>query len=146
MPLALPLIGLALGAGLVIAATGALGASGPDLVRPLPVGTGDLRDYRWEKRPVLVFAPSEADPDYRRQLALLTAAREGLAERDVVVLTDAAPERLGRLRTGLAVEGFALLLVGKDGGVKLRETAPVTPERLFALIDRMPMRRRELSE
>jgi len=32
------------------------------------------------------------------------------------------------------------VLVGKDGGMKLRETRPVSAEALLLLIDRMPMR------
>ncbi|MGR3453563.1 DUF4174 domain-containing protein [Pseudooceanicola sp.] len=145
MPRILPLIGLALGAGGLAAATLARAADTP-LFTPLAAETGDLDAYRWEKRPVLVFAPSPEDPTFRRQIDLLERARPGLRDRDIVVLTDAAPGALGRLRTGLALEGFAVLLVGKDGGVKLRDDAPVAPERLFALIDRMPMRQREMAD
>lgn len=145
MPPILPLIGLALGAGALLLAGGARARDG-DLIRPLPAETGDLSAYRWEKRPVVIFGASAEDPDVRRQIEMLSAVRSGLRDRDIVVLTDTDPKALGRLRTGLALEGFAVLLVGKDGGVKLREDHPVTPDRLFALIDRMPMRQREMTE
>jgi hypothetical protein len=39
-----------------------------------------------------------------------------------------------------------VVLVGLDGGEKFRAEAVVDPDRLDALIDRMPMRRRELSQ
>lgn len=39
---------------------------------------------------------------------------------------------------------FLAVLIGKDGGVKLRETSPVETDRLFNLIDSMPMRQREM--
>jgi hypothetical protein len=38
---------------------------------------------------------------------------------------------------------FAVLLVGKDGGVKFRSEGLVLARDLFALIDTMPMRRQE---
>lgn len=39
---------------------------------------------------------------------------------------------------------FTVLLVGKDGSVKLRSASPVRAEDLFTLIDAMPMRRKEM--
>ena len=39
---------------------------------------------------------------------------------------------------------FTVILVGKDGGEKYRAERVVDPDELFALIDMMPMRRREM--
>ena len=41
--------------------------------------------------------------------------------------------------------GFQLLLLGKDGGVKLRSST-VSLEDIFSLIDTMPMRRSEMRD
>ncbi len=112
----------------------------------LPHEIADLDAYRWKKRPVLIFAPSPDDPAFVEQSALLHAAREELLERDVVVLIDTAPHEDGALRRGLGVLGFEVLLVGKDGGVKLRVQKPITAEELSAEIDAMPMRRREMTD
>jgi hypothetical protein len=106
----------------------------------------DLEAYRWSARPVLVFAPDSDDARYTEQIALLRAAEAGLAERDIVVLTDTAPDEKGRLRAALAVDGFEVLLVGKDGGVKLRQETPLSVDDLFATIDAMPMRQREMAD
>ncbi|NMG19341.1 hypothetical protein DP116_07665 [Brasilonema bromeliae SPC951] len=38
------------------------------------------------------------------------------------------------------------VLVGKDGGVKRRETTPVQAKAIFDEIDAMPMRRQEMRE
>ena len=38
------------------------------------------------------------------------------------------------------------LLIGLDGGIKLRQNSILTKEKLFAIIDGMPMRRRELKK
>ena len=62
-----------------------------------------------------------------------------------MVLTDTAPHEKGRLRAALAVDGFEVLLVGKDGGVKLRQETPLSVDDLFATIDAMPMRQREMA-
>jgi len=49
-------------------------------------------------------------------------------------------------RSCIGSVAFASILVGKDGGVKLRSNAPVSAERLSNVIDAMPMRRREMRE
>ena len=38
---------------------------------------------------------------------------------------------------------FAVVLIGKDGGVKRTETQPLAPADLFGTVDKMPMRRQE---
>jgi hypothetical protein len=118
--------------------------AGADLVAPLAPETTDLAAYRWSHRPVLIFAAGAGDPDYLAQTGRLDAAQAGLAERDIVVLSDTRPEAGGALRRLFGIEGFEVLLVGKDGGVKLRRDTPLSAETLFATIDRMPMRRREM--
>ena len=121
-------------------------AAMPDLFAALPATVADLDAYRWENRPVLIFAASADDPDYRTQRDALEGAAEGLRDRAIVVLSDTRPGDGGALRRRLGPRGFELLLFGKDGGLKLRETRPVSAEALFATIDAMPMRRREMSD
>ena len=113
---------------------------------PLSPTKSDLSAYRWEARPVLIFAPDPAHPDLMDQVAELRDARDGLEDRDIVVLTDAQPDAHGKLRSALAIDGFEVVLVGKDGSVKLRKNTPITAQALFDTIDSMPMRRRELSD
>lgn len=104
----------------------------------------DVQSYRWTARPVLVFGGSPDAPDFARQMEILRAVEEGLLDRDIVVLSDTAPEAPGALRRRFSPEGFLVVLIGKDGGVKLSQTAPVSAETLFGTIDAMPMRRREM--
>ena len=47
--------------------------------------------------------------------------------------------------TAVSSSGFQLLLLGKDGGVKLRSST-ASLEDVFSLIDTMPMRRREMRD
>ena len=128
---------------------GALAASAanasPDLFRDLPGDARDLNDLRWEKRPVLIFAPSRDDPAYSRQMELLRAQVDALAERDIVVLSDLDADMPSPLRQGFQPGGFRIVLVGKDGGIKLEQEEVLDPETLFSLIDGMPMRRNEMA-
>lgn len=119
---------------------------GGDAFAMLPTAVTDLDAFRWKNRPVLLFAPSPDDPAYVEQSASFIAAAEGLLERDIVVLSDTEPREDGALRRRFDVQGFEVLLVGKDGGVKLRKQTPISAEELFAEIDSMPMRRREMSD
>ena len=50
-----------------------------------------------------------------------------------------------RARLGFSGEKLQLVLIGKDGGVKRRQSGDqIGLESLFALIDTMPMRRQEM--
>jgi hypothetical protein len=124
---------------------GGAGGSG-DAFAVLPTAVADLDAYRWKNRPVLLFAPSPDDPAYVGQSALLQAMPAGLLERDIVVLSDTEPKEDGALRRRFDVQGFEVLLIGKDGGVKLRKQKLIAAEELFSEIDLMPMRRRETSD
>ena len=109
-----------------------------------------LRANRWKKRVVLLYAPTPDDKLLLQQRALLAQAKNDQQERDMLVLEVTEPQlsttERHYLRTKLAVPAghFLLLLIGKDGGVKRREKAPVSPRTLFSTIDAMPMRRQEM--
>ena len=122
-------------------------ADAPEMSDPfeyLGQDVSDLSQFVWEKRPVIVFADSPNDPSFQRQLEFLRDQSGQLAERDVVVLTDTDPAAMGPLREKLRPRGFMLVLIGKDGGVKLRKPFPWDVRELTRSIDKMPMRRREL--
>ncbi len=78
-----------------------------------------------------MFAPSGASADLARQRAIVGAPRPAFQDRRVVVVYVAGGEA-------------AAELVGKDGGVKLMSASPIAAATLFATIDAMPMRRREM--
>ena len=103
-----------------------------------------LAEYLWQKRPVLVFADTSLDPRFVEQLSMLEREIERLEERDVVILTDTDPTILSPLRREYRPRGFQLLLIGKDGQVKLRKPFPWNVRELSRAIDKMPMRRQEI--
>lgn len=105
-----------------------------------------LNDFLWSARPIVVFADSDADPRLEQQIALLKVGADALAERDVVVLIDTSTDAPSALRKELRPRGFMLVLIGKDGGVKLRKPFPWNARELTRVIDKIPMRQREVRE
>jgi hypothetical protein len=86
------------------------------------------------------------DPLFVRQNEDLAQKSAALKERDVVVQT-LAPDDARHARPELRVPpqaAFEVLLIGKDGGVKLRSDKPVAASEIAALIDTMPMRQQEM--
>ena len=119
-----------------------------------------LSSVMWEFRPLLIFAPSDDAARLSRQTTMLADEAAGMTdrkmgvfivERNRVFTTFGAPAlradaRAVRLRYRVPDDAFTVILVGLDGGAKLRVDAPVAPEKRSALIDWMPMRRRELRQ
>lgn len=112
-----------------------------------------LSQFEWKNRVLLIFGDS-GDAAFERQIDVLASQSAELADREMVVLhvsgTDVrtiygdAPRIDGtRLRAEADVSdgAFQTVLVGKDGGVKLRSEKVVSSPEIFGLIDRMPMRR-----
>ena len=105
---------------------------------------------RWHDRLLIVFAPDPASPPLAAQRQAVDAP--AFADRDLRVVevvgdavTGAAePAAALRRRFHIAAGSFRVLLVGKDGGVKLDSATPLAAARLAATIDAMPMRRDEM--
>ncbi len=95
-------------------------------------------------RPLVVVADQIADPRFQRQIVTLEARGPALAAYDIKLLSVIGDSTVLRRKLGLPATGFAVALVGKDGGVKEIWRDPVNPDRIFALIDTMPMRRDEV--
>jgi hypothetical protein len=119
-----------------------------------------LAELRWDRRVLVLNAPDANDEALRVQLGLVGSSEAEFVERDLLLVTllddsnsSAGNRRLTRdeverARAELGIEGseFAVLLMGKDGGVKLSRSEVVPMEAVYALIDGMPMRRREIQE
>ncbi len=104
----------------------------------------DPAAYAGTSRVLLVLAALD-DIRTAQQARLLSADRAGAAERDLVLVEPAALDQADlRRRYGVAPGRFAALLIGKDGGVKLRSDAPLSTRTLFEAIDAMPMRQAEM--
>lgn len=120
----------------------------------------NLNDFKWEKRVILLFYPSDESSAIRGQMEILEEGREGILDRDLLVVRLPAngpgqveEDRIVRLKvaelyrtSGLTPGDFRFILIGKDGIQKLDQSSPVELKQLFGLIDSMPMRLREMRE
>ncbi|RZK29530.1 MAG: DUF4174 domain-containing protein, partial [Hymenobacter sp.] len=108
-----------------------------------------LSANRWKKRILLVGAPTASQPELAQQKKLFATATAPLQERDLLVLQllydqlSPADRQYWARELKQPLTGFAVVLIGKDGGVKRTETQPLAPADLFGTIDKMPMRRQE---
>lgn len=105
-----------------------------------------LAEYEWLARQLVIFADRADDPRFLRQIEMLEAYPEDLAERDIVVLTDADPAADGPLRNRLHPRDFAVVLIDKDGSVILRKSSPWSVRELSRAIDKTPIRQDEVLE
>ena len=135
----LVLAGLALSSTLVAAQP----AGSPSL-------TQTLRQSHWQKRVLLIGAPTASQADFLRQKQLLADAAAQLKERDFLVLEvpydklPAADRQYWQKELNQSLTQFAVVLIGKDGGVKRTSAQPLPPANLFNTVDKMPMRRQEM--
>lgn len=129
----------------------------------LPIAPTPLAHYRDKARPILIFTPTAADPRFLDQFHMLESHTPELAERQAVVLVFAQhpypwprpagstvwpgneldPARI-RKTYRIAPGDFTVILVGKDGGEKLRSHQPIPFDTLQSTIDSMPMRLQEM--
>ena len=125
----------------------------------IPLQTAaQLDQHRWEDRVLLVIAENDKKEAYKNQIKLLNQQKAELADRNLVtyqLLSNGQSSCQGEIMEPIKAERiihaynkeanpFLLILIGKDGGVKLRSKSVVPSEDLFALIDSMPMRRAEM--
>ena len=115
--------------------------------------------WAWQYRPLIIVAPGRRDARLLEQRELLSNVSNAVRDRDMAVVElvggqariingPAVEIDVRRLmdRLGLSGDTFEVLLVGKDTGIKLRSSEPVTASDLFGLIDSMPMRQREMRQ
>ena len=116
-----------------------------------------LGDYLWERRPLLLFAPAERDPRLVETMRRIEASRCDFADRDMVpgrIVTEGTSTRDGHVvdndqarwlvsEFGIGADSFSVVLLGKDGGEKLRVADVPDLQAICAVIDGMPMRARE---
>jgi hypothetical protein len=111
-----------------------------------------VKAQRWQKRVVILYAPTAESAELQQQKASIAAAETQVKDRDILVIEaieadlSTSEKQYVRQTLGLTAGRFAVVLLGKDGGVKRKETKPINPKSLFETIDTMPMRRQELRD
>ena len=122
--------------------------------------TLDLSRYTWKNRLLLLFAPDRNHPFFEGlQQALVERSAEA-TDRDLVVfeilasgtsridgaVIDPQTNRSLREKFKISPSAFSVILIGKDGGIKLKRGEQTNLEDIFGLIDSMPMRREEIRD
>lgn len=124
---------------------------------PAQAMAAELSDYLWQRRPLLLFAPSESDPRLLETMRRIEASRCDFVDRDMVlgrIVTEGTSTIDGHVvdtnqaqrlmsEFGIGAESFSVVLLGKDGGEKLRAAGVPDLQTIYAVIDGMPMRARE---
>jgi hypothetical protein len=120
----------------------------------------NLNDYLWKNRILLLFAPSPELNDFKRQIYDMESQWDGVLERHLIIIEIISnnesrfmkepllAETAVRIRSqfGIESDNFAVILIGKDGTVKLRKSEYVPLSEIFNLIDAMPMRQKEMQQ
>jgi Domain of unknown function (DUF4174) len=117
-----------------------------------------LDSYQWKKRVLLIFSTPENEAFFTKQIATVRLAMDEYKERDVVIFCVTKGKILDDKGNVFATilpkdevntllsQQVGIILIGKDGGEKLRSIEPVSNEAIFGLIDSMPMRKSEVSK
>ncbi len=117
----------------------------------------DLAQHAWRERLLILVAPDEDDPGIATQQQRIDGEREAVLDRDLVVLQlfsdhgrvgdqPLTAQSVDALRQQLALDARdrALILIGKDGGIKRRATPETPLSEILVQIDAMPIRRNEM--
>ncbi len=118
--------------------------------QPSPLGA-----YQWKNRIIVVSADQQSELE--KQVAIFRNTNEAFKERDLILVTlhknqinidgqEASDISAAQLRDyyNLPTQGFRVLLIGKDGGTKLSSSSIVEHQKIYNLIDSMPMRKAEM--
>jgi hypothetical protein len=120
----------------------------------------DLSQFQWKNRLLFLFAPNRSHPSFNVLQKSIETQQAEVVDRDLVIFEvletgtsrmdtkDLDPQVAQSLRDKFDARPgrFAVILVGKDGGIKMNRQDPTQLEDIFALIDAMPMRREEMKK
>ena len=105
-----------------------------------------LTEYLWKRRVVLSFSAAKSTPERILLLKQIEQYQCEFDDRQMVhidLIAGSSDHQLLSRRFSVPKKNFNLVLLGKDGDVKLLTSQP-SLEKLLTLIDTMPMRQREL--
>jgi hypothetical protein len=120
----------------------------------------DLTQFQWKNRLLFIFAEDGNHPLFKDLQSQIAAQKAEIDDRDLIVFEVPAKgtARMGttpldrqqadsiRNHFDITSNKFSLILVGKDGGIKLKREDRVELSDVFGLIDSMPMRQREMQQ
>ncbi|MCO5934367.1 DUF4174 domain-containing protein [Mucilaginibacter sp. RB4R14] len=100
-----------------------------------------------EKRVLALYTTSADNAAYTQQLKILNDDKPGLAIRNIVIQTYIYSDANAAVFNKNKITGFfTVTLTGKDGGEKYRSSQPINLQKLYGIIDAMPMRKQEMKK
>lgn len=119
----------------------------------------DLSAHRWKERLILILAADTNVKLFGDQVDELLKDEKGLIERRLKVYKITPTKYSFGLKDKNFIGSnifykeykktntvFEIILIGLDGGIKLRKKGLLTIDELLSIIDRMPMRQAEIRE
>ena len=127
---------------------------------PKEILSMDLTQFQWKNRLLFIFAKDVKHPFFKELQSQIAAQKAEVEDRDLIVfeVPEKGPARMGttpldrqqvdsiRNHFAVPIDTFSLILIGKDGGIKLKRDDQVDLSEVFGLIDSMPMRQREMRQ
>lgn len=128
-------------------------------ISTMSMSAQNLENHKWNHRILIIKTVADHSERFEDQLAEFKDAQEELKDRKLVLYsieqdklsfrdyTNSSKNYTGKLvEKGVKSmldqnEAFEIILIGLDGGIKLRKNYIVSREDLFSIIDAMPMRR-----
>lgn len=116
----------------------------------------DLERHQWKNRVLIIYTADKNSDELENQFNILSKNKGALLERKLVIYAfteDAFQfhfeehwQKLEKLHPHYTPKkkSFKLFLLGLDGNIKLEQSSLLTAKKLFATIDGMEMRRREI--
>lgn len=116
-----------------------------------------LKTHQWQNRLLMVIASDTTNASYQKQITHLTKNKKDLIERKLLIYKVFPNKHMKGLENNEMVsskdlytkynsksQSFKVVLIGLDGGIKLKQSAIISIEKLNGIIDAMPMRINEL--
>lgn len=113
----------------------------------------DISDFKWKNRVLLLVADNLNHKNLNKQLEVFKQTTNAFKERDVILFMITPKSSYNSDKTPVNLEGIdtyqknnfeGVILLGKDGGIKLKKPFVVPTKSILDLIDSMPMRRGEI--
>ena len=116
----------------------------------------NMEKHLWKNRVLLIYSIDEKSQKLENQLTILTEHKKKLLERKIVVYSFTEKRYSFNFKNkwenseilyskfNPKNEAFRVILIGLDGKIKLEQSTILSTEKLFTIIDGMPIRKREI--
>ncbi|QNM85694.1 DUF4174 domain-containing protein [Polaribacter pectinis] len=116
----------------------------------------NIKIHQWKNRVLLVYTDNVNSSEFKNQTLIIQEHKKELLDRKLLVYRFTKDVYNFNFKENWHksnslykkyvhnLKPFKVLLIGLDGDVKLEQDSVLTSEKLFAIIDGMPMRKKEL--